>query len=80
MKIKCPFWNDCFAELEPGELFVHLKTEHHAGEITHAFWEQYMKIHEKIKELDVQGEYDFRHGYPSSCTDTQIDLLKSLLK
>jgi len=38
------------------------------------------KIHEKIEELDEQGEYDFKHAYPSPCTDTQIDLLKSLLE
>ena len=49
MKIKCPFWDGCYTELEPAELFTHLKTEHHAGEITHKLWETWTKIHEKIK-------------------------------
>ena len=80
MKIKCPLFDDSNGlELELGDLFVHLSTEHQLGEIKHAYWRIIFKIHEKIESLNNIADEDFKHGYPSPSTETQIELLESLL-
>lgn len=77
MKIKC---RSCGLEIQDcneGMLKTHY--EIHPHESLREYAKQEFKIHEKIEEFDKQGEEDFKHAYPSPCTDTQIDLLKSLL-
>ena len=71
MKIKCPFWNECFFESEAAELFTHLKTQHNSGEITHAYWELIVKIHDSIKDEDKTTVISRMYSIP---------ILKSLLE
>jgi len=62
MKIKCPFWDDCYFEDEEDKFFVHL-AEHHYGEIKHELWRILTKIHEKIESLQNRmNALDRTHG------------------
>lgn len=89
MKIKCPFWDDCFVEGEmtPAALFGHLSSEHTLGEIKHAYWELIIKIHEKIKcfQSEIKDNHfedcDSGHDFETHQNMVfAIEELKSLLE
>ena len=69
MKIKCPFWDDCFFDDAEDKFFIHL-ADHHYGEIKHELWRIWIKIHEKIEENDIADPEQMR----------VVDVLESLLE
>ena len=78
MKIKCPFWDDCYFEDEEDKFFVHL-AEHHYGEIKHELWRILTKIHEKIESLE-KHEPQLKKGLGTIESLGQLKALKSLLE